>query len=325
MPSKGVHNTKMKAKTQKAVVSNKIRKESPGERVFDFFNVIFLIAVSIIAVYPLWHVLCTSLSNATEIATRNGVLLYPVGKGGGFEVTLSAYKKMLTHPLIVPAYGNTIFIVVVSTALNIVMTSICAYVLSREKYMLKKAFTLIVMFTMFFNGGLIPTYIVYTKMLGLNNSYLALILPGAISVYNMIIMRTNFESIPITLSEAASLDGAGHMRMLFQIVLPLSKAIIAVMVLYYGVSHWNDWFQAAIYLQDREKFPLQLILKEILIQNDTNAMADASSAAAAADMADIGETIKYATIVFATVPILCVYPFLQRYFTKGVMVGAVKG
>lgn len=322
---KGVHNTKMKAKTQKAAGRNKIRKESPGERVFDFFNVIFLVAVSIIAVYPLWHVLCTSLSNATEISMRNGMLIFPVARGGGFGVTLNAYKQMFTHPLIVPAYGNTIFIVVASTALNIVMTAICAYVLSREKYMMKKFFTVVVMFTMFFNGGMIPTYIVYTKVLGLNNSYLALILPGAISIYNMIIMRTNFESIPVTLNEAASLDGAGHMRMLFQIVLPLSKAIIAVMVLYYGVTHWNDWFQASIYLQDRKKFPLQLILKEILIQNDTNAMADSASAAAASDMADIGETIKYATIVFATVPILCVYPFLQKYFTKGVMVGAVKG
>lgn len=315
----------MKAETKKTVVRNKIRKESPGERVFDVFNVIFLLAASFVAIYPLWHVLCASLSNASIISTKNSVLLYPLNASGGFGITFDAYKQMFTHPLILNAYGVTIFVVVTATVLNIIMTAICAYVLSREKFMLKKFFTLMIMFTMFFSGGMIPTYIVYTKMLGLDNNLLVLIIPGAVSVYNMIIMRTNFESIPTALTEAASLDGAGHMRVLFQVVLPLSKAIIAVMVLYYGVTHWNDWFQASIYIKDRTKLPLQMILKEILIQNETNSMSGATTAAQAADVADIGETIKYATIVFATIPILCVYPFLQKYFTKGVMVGAVKG
>ena len=325
LPVKGVQNRKMEAKATKTKVRNKIRKESPGERVFDFFNVIFLVAVSIIAIYPLWHVICASFSDPTVIASKNSVILFPLGKDGGLGATWAAYKQAFTHPLILPAYWNSIWITVVATTLNIIMTSICAYVLSRQGVMLKKTFTLIVMFTMFFNGGMIPTYLVLTKILGLNNSYLALILPGAISVYNMIIMRTNFESIPVSLDEAARLDGAGHMRILFQIVLPLSKAIIAVMILYYAVSHWNAWFNASIYLQDRRKFPLQLILREILIQNDTTSMQAGGNAAAASDMADIGETIKYATIIIATVPILCVYPFLQKHFTKGVMVGAVKG
>lgn len=315
----------MKAKTKKTLVRNKIRKESPGERVFDIFNIILLLVISFVALYPLWHVLCASFSNASIITSKNSMLLYPLNANGGFGITFDAYKQMFTHPLILHAYGVTIFIVVTATTLNIIMTSICAYVLSRDRFMLKKFFTLMIMFTMFFNGGMIPTYIVYTKMLGLDNNLLVLILPGAISVYNMIIMRTNFESIPVALTEAASLDGAGHMRVLFQVVLPLSKAIIAVMVLYYGVAHWNSWFNASIYIKDRDKLPLQMILKEILIQNDTNAMTGATTAAEAAEAADIGETIKYATIVFATVPILCVYPYLQKYFTKGVMVGAVKG
>lgn len=316
----------MEAKATKTKVRNKIRKESTGERVFDVFNVIVLILVSIIAIYPLWHVLCASFSNATMVAKTNSILLYPLGENGGVGFSWSAYKQMLSHALILSGYANSIFIVVVGTTINVIMTAICAYVLSREGVMLKKPLNLFVMFTMFFSGGMIPGFIVNTSILHLSESYLSLLLPGAISVYNMIIMRTNFESIPQSLDEAARLDGAGHMRILFQIVLPLSKAIIAVMVLYYAVSHWNAWFNASLYLHNRDMWPLQLVLREILIQNDTTSMASgAGNAAAASDMADIGETIKYATIVFATVPILCVYPFLQKHFTKGVMVGAVKG
>lgn len=326
-PMKGVQNTKMEVKTTKPKVRNKIRKESPGERVFDIFNIIFLLAISICMIYPLWHVICASFSNPSRVARTMGTILYPMNAEGGLGFSWAAYAQMWTHPLIKPAYINSIFIVVVGTTINIIMTSICAYVLSRQSVMLKKPFTLFVMFTMFFSGGMIPSYIVNTQILGLSDSYLSLLLPGAISVYNMIIMRTNFESIPPSLDEAARLDGAGHMRILFQVVLPLSKAIIAVMILYYAVGHWNSWFQASLYIRSAEKKPLQLILREILIQNDTSSMSSATSGTAAgqADQAEIGETLKYATIIFATVPILCVYPFLQKHFTKGVMVGAVKG
>ncbi len=317
----------MEAKATKTKVRNKIRKESPGERVFDFFNIVFLVVVSVVAIYPLWHVVCASFSDPGIVAKSTGTILFPKNATGGLGATWSAYAQMLTHPLIVTAYINSIGIVVVGTILNVILTAICAYVLSREGVMLKKPFTLFIMFTMFFTGGMIPSYIVNTQILGLNDTYLALILPGAISVYNMIIMRTNFESIPASLDEAARLDGAGHMRILFQIVIPLSKAIIAVMVLYYAVGHWNSWFQASLYIRTASKKPLQLVLREILIQNDTSSMTSSTSGTAAgqADQAEIGETLKYATIVFATVPILCVYPFLQKHFTKGVMVGAVKG
>ncbi len=301
----------------------KLRKETQGERIFDVFNALFLICLAIVMMYPIWHVICASLSDSSILSLNNGTFLFPLKRDGSFGISFDAYRSMFKHPLILSAYSNSIFILVVGTAVNVIMTSICAYVLSTKGPMLKKPLTLFIMFTMFFHGGMIPSYLVNTKILGLYDSVWVLILPGAISVYNMIIMRTNFEGIPDELKEAARIDGAGNMTILFRIILPLSKAIIAVMILYYGVAHWNSWFSAAIYLKDRSKFPLQLVLREILIQNDTASMTAGGSFDS--DVADIGETIKYATIVFATIPILCVYPFLQKYFTKGVMVGAVKG
>ena len=172
---------------------------------------------------------------------------------------------------------------------------------------------------MFFSGGMIPFYFA-VKNLGLDGSLWALIFPSAINTFNLIIMRVSFASIPDSLEESARMDGAGHLTMLFRIVLPVSKATLAVICLYYAVSHWNAWFHAMLFLNDREKYPLQLILREILIQNDTSSMVTES-----AEQGYIGETIKYAVIVIATVPILCIYPFLQKYFAKGVMIGAVKG
>lgn len=186
--------------------------------------------------------------------------------------------------------------------------------------MLKNFIMVLMLFTMYFSGGLIPSYITI-KSLGLYNSLLALILPGAISTYNLIIMRTSFQGIPSELEEAAYLDGAGHLSIIWNVILPLSKAIIAVMVLYYGVAHWNSWFGASIYLNDRNKYPLQLILREILLQNDVSNMAGSSGG----DEYSIAESIKYAVIIVATAPILCIYPFLQKYFVKGVMIGALKG
>lgn len=317
----------MKIEIAKTKGKSKIRRESLGERIFDILNVVFLVFLSVCMVYPLWHIICASFSSPAIVAKTTGAIFYPMNSQGGFGGTIAAYKQMITHPLLATAYLNSIGIVVIGTTINIILTSICAYVLSRKGPMLNKPFTLFIMFTMFFGGGMIPSYIVNTQLLGLGDSLWSLILPGAISVYNMIIMRTNFESIPTSLTEAAEIDGAGHMRILFRIILPLSKAIIAVMILYYAVAHWNAWFGASLYIRTASKKPLQLVLREILIQNDLSSMSSASSGTAAgqADQAEIGETLKYATIVFATIPILCVYPFLQKHFTKGVMVGAVKG
>jgi len=181
--------------------------------------------------------------------------------------------------------------------------------------------TMFVMFTMFFSGGLIPRYLVVSE-LGLIDTHLALILPGAISTYNMVVLRTSFEAIPPSLEESAAIDGANELVMLWRIVLPLSMPAIAVMILFYGVGHWNSWFGAMVYLRTRAKFPLQLILREILVENSLDSM---TTGVGSLDKEPIGETIKYATIVTATVPILCIYPFLQKYFTKGIMIGAVKG
>lgn len=298
-----------------AVKHHKKRKVTLPQRIFDIFNVCLLSVLAIVMIYPMWYVICASFSSADELMKFNGLLLLPK------SFNVNAYKLMLSHPLIVKSYANTLYLVVVGVTINMVFTSLCAYILSRKNVYWNKLFSIVVVITMFFSGGLIPTYLLITKTLMLNDTFWALMLPGAINVFNMIVMRTSFEGIPQSLNEAARLDGAGHLRILVSVVLPLSKAIIAVMILYYAVGIWNAWFDASIYLKSRNKFPLQLILREILIANDTATMANTS----AMDQESIGESIKYATIVFATVPILCVYPYLQKYFTKGVMIGAVKG
>lgn len=216
---------------------------------------------------------------------------------------------------------NTIFIVVVGTAINVILTSLGAYFLSTKGPMFKKAISILIVVTMYFSGGIIPMYFNVMGM-GLGNSLFAVILPMAINTFNLIVMRSAFESISPVLKEAAYLDGAGDWYVLFKVVMPLSKATIAVMILYYGVDHWNEWFNASLYLDDRNLYPLQLILREILVQNDTSSM---SQGVMMEDQFAISETIKYAVTVVATIPILCVYPFLQKYFEKGVMLGAVKG
>ena len=201
------------------------------------------------------------------------------------------------------------------------MTVLCAYGLSRKGLMFNRLVTVMVVFTMYFSGGMVPTFLV-VRGLGLYNSRLALIIPGAISTFNMIIMRTAMAGIPDSLEESARLEGASHLQVLFRIMIPVTMPTIAVLILYYGVGHWNSWFNASIYLKDPDKYPLQLYLRQILIQNQ---MSDMSQTSASEDQALLAETIKYATIIVATVPILVLYPFLQKYFVKGVMVGSLKG
>jgi putative aldouronate transport system permease protein len=292
-----------------------IIKRSKGEKVFNVFNIIFMIAMMIITIYPLLHVVFASVSDSNELLAHRGLLLKPVG------FNFSAYNMVFKNPMIVRGYINTLIIVVVGVALNILMTSLAAYVLSRKNVLWKSTLMFFVVFTMFFSGGLIPFYFT-VKALHIDNSYLSLILPVAINTFNLIIMRTSFEAIPDSLEESAKLDGANHFTILFKIILPLSLPIVAVMVLYYAVFHWNAWFNAMIFINDRSLYPLQLVLREILIQNDTSVMA---AGVGAGDQEAIGESIKYAVIVVATLPILCVYPFLQKYFVKGALVGAVKG
>ena len=284
---------------------------------FDIFNVLFMLLVMVVMFYPVWYVITASFTNSDMLISQTGVLLWPKG------FTINAYKLMMKNPMIIRGYLNSIFLVVSGVTLNIVFTSIGAYALSRKNLFWKKYIMFFIIFTMYFSGGLIPTYLLVSKTLHMSNTYWALLLPTLISTYNLIIMRTSFAAIPESLIESASLDGAGHCRILAGIVLPLSMPVIAVMILYYAVGIWNAWFNASIYIKDRALFPLQLILREILINNDTSSMTAGSGDAS--DLMSIGESVKYAVIVFATVPILCVYPFLQKYFVKGIMIGSVKG
>ncbi len=298
------------AKTTKSI---KVRR-STGERVFNVLNYIILSLIILLCVYPVWYVAMASFSDSNLLTQHSGLLLKPTG------FNLDAYAKVFDNPMILKGYLNTLFLLFVGVPINIIMTSLGAYFLSRKNVLFKKPIMMGIMFTMFFSGGMIPFYL-NLKDLHMTNTLWGLIIPFAINTYNLVIMRTSFESIPDSLIEAAQIDGASHWKILITIVLPLSKAIIAVMVLYYGVSTWNSWFWASAILRDREMYPLQVILREILLQNDVSSM---SSGAGAADAESIAMSIKYATIMVATVPILCVYPFLQKYFTKGTMVGAVK-
>lgn len=294
-------------------MSMKIKK-SAGERVFMVLNCIFMIAFIFTTVYPVWYVLVASFSDSNALTGNMSLLFKPV------NFTLDAYKMMIKNPMILVGYKNTLIILVIAVTINMFLTALGAYFMSRKNVMFKKPITLLIIFTMYFSGGLIPMYL-NVKSLGLLDTYASLILPVAINTFNLIIMRTAFASIPESLEESARLDGAGHFRLLFQIILPLSKATVAVILLYYAVEHWNSWFNAMIYLNDRNKFPLQLVLQEILIQNDTSSMTQMVSAG---DSSSVGETVKYAVIIVSSLPIFCLYPFIQKYFEKGVMIGAVK-
>lgn len=289
-------------------------KRSKGERLFCLFNYLILSVIILLCIYPIWYVAAASVSDSNLLMKHTGLLLKPL------DFTLNAYKKVIQNPMIIKGYRNTFFILAAGVTLNMVMTSLGAYFLSRKNVLFKKPVMMFVVFTMFFSGGIIPFYL-NLKELHLTNSLWGLIFPFLINTQNMIILRTSFSSIPDSLVEAARIDGAGHITVLTKIVLPLSKAMLAVIVLYYGVSIWNSWFWASAIIRTRELYPLQVILREILLQNDMSAMTlggDIGSQEA------VAQSIRYATIVVATVPILCVYPFLQRHFTKGTMVGAVK-
>ena len=291
-------------------------KGSLGSRIFDVVNVVGLTLIMVVTLYPVIYVVLASVSDSNRLLAYTGLLVKPLG------FNTAAYAAVIKNPNILSGYMVTIFVVVVGTTLNILATSVSAFVLTRKRFPFRIPFTLMAVFTMYFSGGMIPRYLFINDTLGLGNTVWALILPGMISTYNMIIMKNNFESIPDSLEESARMDGANDIVILFKIVLPLSKAILAVMVLMYGVSHWNAWFDAMLFIRKRDLYPLQIILREILIANSTDSMMAGSGMSS--DVEAIGESIEYATIVVATAPILCVYPFIQKYFTKGVMLGAVK-
>lgn len=299
----------MKRKNQNRI------KTSLGSKAFDGLNILIMIGIMLVTFYPMVHILFASFSNGNALLAHTGLLFKPL------EFTLDGYRMVFKDPMIVKGYLNTIFVVVAGSLISVVLTALGAYFLSRKNVLMQKPIMLYIIFTMFFSGGMIPFYFT-VKQLGMYNSLWSLILPTAINTFNLIIMRTGFESIPDSLEESAKLDGAGHFTILFKIVLPLSMPVIAVIILYYAVERWNAWFHAMMFIQDRVKYPLQLVLRGILLSNDTAAMTGGVSAG---DQESIGESIKYGVIIVATLPILLVYPFLQKYFVKGVMVGAVKG
>ena len=290
-------------------------KTSLGDKIFVVINSAILICLCIITLYPIWYVFCASMTSNTYLVSHPGILLWP------HEMTFGAYKLAFSHPLLLSGYTNTLIILAVSLPINILMTLFAGYFMASNDVMFKPLLQGLIMFTMFFSGGMIPAYL-NIRDLGLYNSLWALILPGALSVYNSIICKTAIESVPESLKESAYIDGANDVIILFRIIVPLIKATLAVLLLYYGVGHWNAWFNASIYLKDNEKLPIQNIMRAILIAN-SNVL---NSAAAENDQVNqFAEAIKYSTIILTTVPVLCIYPFIQKYFVKGVMIGAVKG
>lgn len=290
-------------------------KTSTGYKIFTICNTIFLTLFTLCTLYPVFHVVMASFSDGDMLVAHRGLLLKPLG------FNFDAYARVFKNRMIMQGYANTLFVVVISLIINIIMTSFGAYFTSRKYVTGHNVVMFFIMFTMYFSGGTIPFYFV-VRGVGLYNSLWSLILPSAISAYNLIILRTAFAGVPDSLEEAAMIDGAGNFRVLWTIIFPLAKATVAVIALYYLVGHWNSWFHAMIFLKDRDKYPLQLVLREILIANDTSSM----SADVTADNAvSIGEAIKYAVIVISTAPMLILYPFLQKFFAKGVMIGAVKG
>lgn len=265
--------------------------------------------------YLMLYVAFSSFSDSNLLQRHDGLLFAPLG------FNLEAYKKVIMNPMILTGYANTLWVLVVGTLCSIITTVLTAYVLSRKNFKAAKFMMKYILVTMYFGGGLVPFYLT-VKRVGLYGSLWALILPGLVSSYNLIVMRTAFSSIPDSLEEAAKIDGAGHLTILFRIVLPLSTATVAVVILYYAVAYWNAWFGAMIYLRDRAKYPLQLVMREILIQNDTSSM---TTEVGDSSRASVSESIKYAVVIIGTLPILMVYPMIQKHFVKGVMLGAVKG
>lgn len=291
-------------------------RRTTGEKAFQSLDILLMLLMMVICLYPFLYVAFASVSLPERIVVHRGILLGPLG------FSLSAYESVFKNPNILTGYQNTLIVLVAGTTLNVLLTALGAYGLSRRQFGLRNVVMFAIVFTMMFNGGLIPLYL-QVNSLKLVDTRWALILPSAISAWNLVIMRTYFLGLPDSLEESARIDGASDWRILFQIILPLAMPVVAVMILFYGVHHWNSWFHAMIFLRDRGLYPLQIILREILIANDTLSMTQ--SAAASIDMEQIGETIKYATIIVATLPILLIYPALQKYFMKGVLIGAIKG
>ncbi|QTJ44746.1 carbohydrate ABC transporter permease [Dolosigranulum pigrum] len=300
---------------------NSLIKESVGDRIFLVCVYIFVTLALIVTLYPLIYILSASMSDPAAVRTGR-MVLWPV------DVTLQGYRVILQNSSLWRGYYNTIIYTVVGTSINLSLTIPAGYVLSRDDFQLKGFVTKMMVITMFISGGMIPTYILVNN-LGITNTMWALVLPGAASVYNIVITRVFMSTtIPDELTEAAVMDGANNFKIFTAVVLPLSKPIIAVMALFYGIGHWNNFFNALLYLDDRSLYPLQMVLREILVLQDLASNPDVISeeqALYAHSQQQLAAVMKYGVMVVATAPVIMVYPFLQKYFVKGVMLGSIKG
>lgn len=293
---------------------NRIRRTF-GSRAFDVFNVIFMLLFLLVTLYPFWYVVIVSLSDGKAVLSGQ-VSLWPV------NITLDTYRVVLRDSSIITGFKNTVIYTSLGTFINLVCTSLCAYPLSRPDLLGKKRVMGMIVFTMFFSGGMIPAYLVMNQM-KLIDTIWAMVLPGAISTYNMIVMRTFFMGIPESLHESACLDGANDWQVLVRIVLPLSMPIMATMLLFYAVGHWNSYMNALLYLNSKSLFPLQSILRNMVVDGQLSEAQ--TQVGGGSSFTVIETTMKYATIVVSTLPILLIYPFVQKYFVKGVMIGSIKG
>lgn len=293
--------------------------QGKGYRIFSVFNILLMILICLMIIFPLYYMLIVSISDGAAIMSGQ-VNFLPVG------FSLRAYRAAFKDANFIKSYWNTVVITACGTTVNLLMTTLFAYPLSRSDLMGRKLLMKIAVFTMFFTGGMIPSYMLVNS-LGMNNTYWALILPGAINVYNATIMRTFFEGIPMDMTEAAYVDGANDVRILWQVILPLSKPILFTLLLFYAVGHWNGFFSALLYLSDKSTYPIQMFVRSVVFSGDTLGMSMASYNSSTEMGAELlsEEGAKYAIILLSMVPILVVFPFVSRYFKSGVMIGAVKG
>lgn len=288
--------------------------KSFGSRIVDFALILTMMLIIVATAFPMFHIAVVSLSDGRAVL-RQDVSIWPVNP------TLDAYRTVFSDSSIIRALGNSVLYTSVGTIISLILTSLCAYPLARPFFSGRKLGTWMVTITLFFSGGLIPLYLLVLN-LGLINTIWAIVLPGAITPWYVFIMRAFFMGIPKDIFDAATVDGANEMRMFWQIALPLSKPILATLLLFYAVQNWNDFFQPLIFLNDQDKFPLQLLLRSMLLEGTYD---QSSQVGAGSDFAVVPQTLKYATIMVSTLPIILVYPFVQKYFVKGVMIGSLKG
>lgn len=307
-------NVTMKKKKTAGVVEMRTR----GEKAFDVFNVMLMVVLVFITLYPLYYVVVASVSDPKLLLGHDGPLAFWLG-----NFTLEGYKLALNNPNISVGFMNTMINLVIGTALNMILSIFAAFVLTRKHFYIRGAMMKMMVFTMFFNGGLIPLFFV-VKAVGIYDTRWADFVPYLISTYNVIIIRSFFVALPDALEEAATIDGANEWQVLIHVVLPLSKPVIAVVGLYYAVGHWNSWFPSMVFIRNTKLYTLQYVLRGILITNSTS-VSSGDNVLSVQEISFSAELVKYCTIVISTLPIMCVYPFLTKYFEKGVMIGAIKG